>query len=352
MKKWISLIVSFLILIIGCEENIQSKINRLFEVYSGSVPGAAILIIKNGEKIFENVYGFADLEKSIPVKPETNFRLASVTKQFTAMCIMLLVEEGKIFYENTLKEIFEDFPDYGNSITIRHLLQHTSGLVDYEDLIADTVTVQVLDNDVLNMMKQQDTTYFTPGSKYRYSNSGYALLAMIIEKISGETFAKFLEKNIFRPLNMTNTVAFENGISTVKNRSFGYVFDDNNFIFKDQSVTSAVLGDGGIYSSVNDLYKWDQALYGEKLVSKNALNESFTNGKLNDGKSIDYGFGWHLKENNGLKCVYHTGSSCGFRNIIQRFPGKRFTIIILTNRAEPDLKNLANHISDHYLDFN
>ncbi len=352
MKKWILSTVSFIILFFSCEESVPSKINHLFEGYRGRVPGASILIIRDGEKIFENVYGFSDLEKNIPVKPETNFRLASVTKQFTAMCIMMLVERGNLSYENTLKEIFEDFPDYGDSINIQHLLQHTSGLVSYESLIDDTVTVQVLDNDVLNMMKQQDSTYFTPGSKYRYSNSGYAVLAMIVEKISGESFAKYLEKNIFSPLKMTNTVALENGISSVKNRSFGYVFEDSHFIFKDQSVISAVLGDGGIYTSVNDLYKWDQALYDEKLVSKSTLIKAFTNGKLNNGDGIDYGYGWHLKEYNGLKCIYHTGSSCGFRNILQRFPEKRFTIIILTNRAEPDLKNLANHISDLYLDFN
>src|SRR5690606_16771362 len=144
-------------------------------------------------------YGLANLEEKIPVTPQTNFRLASVTKQFTAASILLLSEGGKLSFDDNLQKIFPELPEYGKKIKLRNLVNHTSGLIDYEDLIPDTVTIQVMDADVLKMMMEQDTTYFEPGSKYQYSNSAYAVLAMVVEKISAISFPEFLKKNIFDP---------------------------------------------------------------------------------------------------------------------------------------------------------
>lgn len=262
---------------------------------------------------------------------------------------MQLVQSGRLGYEDNLQKIFPEFPQYGHNVTIRHLLQHTSGLIAYEDLIPDTATVQVLDKDVLKMMMTQDSTYFPPGSQYRYSNSGYAVLAMIVEKISGVSFAQFLKKNIFKPLGMKNTLAYEKGISAVKNRAMGYRQEGGQFIFSDQSVTSAVLGDGGIYSSAEDLLKWDQALYTEKLVKKETLAAAFTPGVLSDGKPLDYGFGWRLDQFNGHRRLTHTGSTSGFRNVIQRYPDDNFTVIILTNRAGPEVTPLADKLAEMFL---
>lgn len=327
-----------------------AQIDELFKPYnSKDTPGAAVMVIKNGKPIFKKAYGLANREEKTPVTTKTNFRLASVTKQFTAMCIMQLVQSGRLGYEDNLQKIFPEFPQYGHNVTIRHLLQHTSGLIAYEDLIPDTATVQVLDKDVLKMMMTQDSTYFRPGSQYRYSNSGYAVLAMIVEKISGQTFAQFLRENIFKPLGMKNTVAYEKNISTVKNRAMGYRQEGGQFIFSDQSVTSAVLGDGGIYSSTEDLVKWDQALYTEKLVKKEALAGAFTPGVLADGKPLDYGFGWRLDQFNGHRRLTHTGSTSGFRNVIQRYPDDNFTVIILTNRAGPEVAPLADKLAEMFL---
>ncbi|HEX9974553.1 MAG TPA: serine hydrolase domain-containing protein [bacterium] len=338
------------ILCFHCCVNNEARINKLFEIYSGkNVPGAALMIIKDGTPILTKTYGMAAVEKKIPVQTHTNFRLASFTKQFTAMCIMMLEEQQKLSYDLTLNEIFPDFPGYGKLITIRHLLHHTSGLIDYESLIPDTATIQVLDRDVLQMMMQQDSTYFQAGAEYRYSNSGYAVLAVIVEKISGQPFAQFLKENIFDPLEMTNTVAYEKGISEVMNRAFGYANEDGKLVFKDQSLTSAVLGDGGIYSSIEDLFKWDQALYSDKLVSLETLEHAFTPGILNDGKKLDYGFGWRVDEYHGFKRVHHTGQTCGFTTVIQRYPEQRFSIIILTNRNEPMLMELADQLADLFL---
>lgn len=341
--------VLLLISIFNCRRNEESKIDKLFEIYKGNVPGATVMIIKDGKPILARSYGLADIARKIPVETRTNFRLASVTKQFTAMCILMLQERGKLSYNQTLKEIFPDYPDYGKAITIRYLLNHTSGLIDYESLIPDTATVQVLDADVLQMMMEQDSTYFSPGTQYRYSNSGYARSAMIVEKISGQSFARFLQENIFDPVGMTNTVAYEQGISEVNFRAFGYANENSNLVFKDQSQTSAVLGDGGIYSSVEDLFSWDQALYTDKLVSFETLEQAFTPGILKDGTKLDYGFGWRIDEYRGMERAHHTGQTCGFTTIIQRYPEQRFSIIILTNRNEPMLMELANRLADLFL---
>jgi CubicO group peptidase (beta-lactamase class C family) len=311
----------------------EEKIDEILNEYNNpDLPGAAVMIVKSGEVIFQKGYGLANVEKKIPINSATNFRLASVTKQFTAMSILMLIERGNLKLETTLKDIFPDFPEYGRNITVKNLLQHTSGLIDYEDLISDTVTVQVKDKDVLDLILKTDSTYFQPGSQHRYSNTGYALLALTIEKLSGKPFRNFLKDNIFQPLEMDNTIAFENNINEVTNRAYGYTIKDNVAEFTDQSITSAVLGDGGIYSSLNDLYKWDQALYTTKLIDKKYLDDSWTKGKTNSGVEFPYGYGWRLEKYHHVEVVYHTGSTRGFRNIIYRMPEKNFTIVILNNR--------------------
>jgi len=344
------LILLILIIGISCCLTRQGKINRLFKNYNGrDVPGASLMVIKDGQPVFTKTYGLANVEEKIPVECQTNFRLASFTKQFTAMCIAMIAEQGKLSYEQTLIDIFPDFPEYGRAITVDHIIHHTSGLIDYESLIPDTATIQVLDKDVLNMMMKQDSTYFLPGTEYRYSNSGYAVLTKIVEKTSGKSFAEFLKENIFIPLQMINTVAYEKGISTLKHRAFGYAVENRELIFKDQSLTSAVLGDGGIYSSVLDLYKWDQALYTDSLVSFETLQKIFTPGFLKDSTQLEYGFGWRIDEYKGHHRMHHTGQTCGFSTIIQRYPEDKLTIIILTNRNKPMLNDIADKIAELFL---
>lgn len=346
---FLSALFGVMFVMISCQEDPETKIDRLLAEYSGDRPGAAVTVIRDGIPVFRKGYGMARLEEMKTVAPETNFRLASVTKQFTAMAIMILEEQGKLAYEQTLTEIFPDFPEYGSSITVRNLLQHTSGLLDYESLIPDTATVQVRDADVLDMMKKVDSTYFEPGKQYRYSNSGYAVLAMIIEKTSGLTFARFLKEYIFDPLGMRRSVAFEKGISEVQNRAFGYTVENDTITFSDQSITSAVLGDGGIYSSVNDLFKWDQALYTDTLVSAASLEKAFTPLTLPDGTKEIYGFGWRIDRYKGHRRIHHIGSTSGFRSALLRFPDDKLTVIILANRSEPNLFPIAEKIADLYL---
>lgn len=324
-----------------------AQIESLFRDYSQvNAPGVGVMVIREGKPIFAKGFGLADLQHKTPCTTNTNFRLASVTKQFTAMAVMMLVEKKKLLLDERLTNFFQEFPDYGKQISVRHLLTHTSGLLDYEDLIPQGTTIPVLDQDVLRLLLKQDKTYFPPGTQYRYSNSGYALLALIIEVRSGEKFAGFLKENIFEPLKMTNTLAYEEGYGAIANRAYGHTHRTNGWQRTDQSLTSSVLGDGGVYSSLADLFKWDQALYKSKLVSEPMLRVAFSPATPTDKPGRSYGFGWYLGEYRGLKETWHSGDTIGFRARIARFPEKKFTVIILTNRADAKLDELPHKIAD------
>jgi CubicO group peptidase (beta-lactamase class C family) len=328
----------------------SASIDALFKDYDKpNVPGASVIVIREGKVLYKRAYGSADLEAGTAATTKTNYRLASVTKQFTAMCILILADRGRLSLDSRITRFFPDYPAYGSEITLRQLLTHTSGLRAYEELIPPGRTAQLKDADVLDLLKQQTSTYFAPGMDYRYSNTGYAHLAMIVEKASGMKFADFLKKNIFAPLKMHETVAFEDGISTVRNRAFGYTKKGDTYERTDQSMTSAILGDGGIYSSVEDLFLWDQALYTTRLVSADMMQQAWTPSILASGKQITYGFGWELGERDGTRTVRHSGGTIGFRTQILRIPERKFTVIVLSNRSEAKPEEQANAIADLYL---
>ncbi len=325
----------------------SDSIDLLFSDFSQlGAPGASLGVIKDGRIIYKQAYGLADVENNVRATPSTNYRLASVTKQFTATAVLKLVDQGKLSLDSRLIDILPGMPNYAHDVRIRHLLNHTSGLVDYEDFVPDSQTVQVLDADVLKLLSKIDSVYFPAGAKFRYSNSGYALLALVVEAMSGQSFAQFLKQNIFEPLGMNLTVAFQNGISTVDHRAFGHSRTDKGFVRTDQSNTSAVLGDGGIYSSVEDFLKWDQELYTNHVISSSLRRESFTPGVLKDGKRTTYGFGWYIEPYKNLASIFHTGSTRGFRNAIFRLPEQHLTVIILTNRNEGEPIEIARKVAD------
>jgi CubicO group peptidase (beta-lactamase class C family) len=248
--------------------------------------------------------------------------------------------------EDALPRFFPDFPPYGKEITIRQLLTHTSGLPDYEDLIPPGTRAALKDRDVLEILRRQDQTYFPPGARFRYSNGGYALLALIAEVVSGRSFADFLRESIFLPLGMDCTVAYEAGISEVPHRALGYSKRGATFEQTDQSLTSAVLGDGGIYSSVLDLFKWDQALYTQKLIQRSLLQEAFTaHSNVSDFKGSGYGFGWYVEGSGDHQHIWHYGATCGFSSSFHRFPGKKKSFILLANRSEAGLETIARKIA-------
>jgi CubicO group peptidase (beta-lactamase class C family) len=317
------------------------KIDALLRDYAGDVPGAAVLVLRDGEPAVRASYGLADLEAGTPATPSTNYRLASMTKQFTAASILLLAEDGRLTLDDRAHTWLPSLPKAAETVTIHQLLTHTSGLIDYEDVIPESFAAQLHDADVLRLLETQDRTYFRPGTGYRYSNSGYALLALIVQRASGQTFATFLQERIFQPLGMTDTVAHEEGISTVNHRAFGYTEEAARWNRTDQDQTSAVLGDGGIYSSIDDLAKWDAALYDGRLLQPSSLRAAFTPATHTDDPEIEYGYGWRITG----ETLWHSGESVGFRNVVVRYPKRRMTVVVLTNRNEPEPYQLALEIA-------
>jgi CubicO group peptidase (beta-lactamase class C family) len=341
-----------------------TQIDALFTTLNSSnAPGAAVIVIRNGQAVFRRGYGVSDLRTVHPIDETTNFRLASVTKQFTATAIMLLAHDGKLRYDDHLTDFFPESPAYGKAITVRNLLNHTSGLPDYEDILTaqypntpDDKIPQIHDAGVLKLLEQQSVGKFPPGSKWDYSNSGYATLAMIVEKVSGKPFGQFLQERIFTPLQMTNTLAYEEGKNEVPRRAYGHSKENGTWRETDQSSTSAVLGDGGIYSSLDDLAKWDRALRDHTLLSAEEMKPALTPvqpsagaAKNSEGEPVSYGFGWFLDPYHGHQRMWHYGETVGFRTVIERFPDDQLTVIILANRADADSQTLALKVADLYL---
>ena len=341
----------------------SDQIDSIFAALkSSNAPGGAVLVKKEGKVIFERGYGVTDLNTRTKIDGHTNFRLASCTKQFTAMAIMLLIHDGKLHYDDRLTGIFPGFPDYGKAISIRNLLNHTSGLLDYEDLMpkidpkAPVDQIQIHDSGVLELLKQQKTTKFAPGTHWEYSNSGYVVLGLVVAKVSGKPFDEFLHDRIFAPLQMTNTVAYVRGKNEVLHRAYGHSKTSSGWAQTDQSPTSATLGDGGVYSSLADLSKWDDALAQHTLLTAREMEPAVTPVRVADksvrnpdGSPAEYGFGWFLNSYGQHRRMWHYGETEGFRSNIQRFTKDGLTIIVLCNRTDVDPGSLGLKVADLYL---
>jgi CubicO group peptidase (beta-lactamase class C family) len=339
----------------------QAKMKDIFTpLVEPGEPGLAVLVERNGKILFEKGYGVRKLGSPAGIDLRTNFRLASVTKQFTAMAIMLLVHDGKLHYDDHLTDFFSDFPAYGKDITIRNLLNHTSGLPDYSELMEKqeknggpkwSPEHQIQDDEVLALLKAQPVGRFAPGTRWEYSNSGYVALGLIVAKVSRMPYREFLQRRIFSPLKMNKTVVYQEGKNTVSDRAFGHSKENGKLVVTDQSPTSATLGDGGIYSNVLDLAKWDQGLETHTLLSESAMRPALAPVQLNDGSephwprdpqapnsgeppAVKYGFGWFLDPYQGHARNYHDGGTMGFRTTIQRFIDDHLAIVVLCNRTD------------------
>lgn len=359
--------------------SVEEKVDELFSaVTSPDAPGLAVLVRRDGTTVFERGYGVADIRSKVKIDARTNFRLASFTKQFTAMAIMLLVHDGKLRYEEALTDLFPDFPDYGKTITVRNLLNHVSGLPDYEESMEAAEKAggsmwspekQIQDDEVLRLLEKEKSGKFAPGTSWSYSNSGYVVLGCIVARVSGKPYGEFLRERIFAPLKMSHTIVYQKGKNEVPNRAFGHSKENELLKETDQSSTSATLGDGGIYSNLEDLEKWDDALGHHTLLSEKEMRPALTPVRLKDGsephwpqepggdnlhpgKPVSYGFGWFLDPYNGHRRMWHTGSTMGFRTVIQRFLGENLTIIILSNRSDLDPEKLSLAVADLLLPAN
>ena len=357
----------------------QVSPQQLETVFAGEVhpgePGLAVLVKKEGRVVFEKGYGLRKIGADEAITPETDFRLASFTKQFTAMAIMLLVHDGKLQYDATLTELLPAFPAYGKTITVRNLLTHTGGLPDYEELMDKeekahgtrwTPEHQIQDEEVLALLEKETRGKFAPGASWAYSNSGYVVLGLVVAKVSGTSYAEFLQQRIFSQLEMKDTVVYQKGKNEIGNRAFGHSRENGKLVLTDQSSTSATLGDGGVYSNLEDLSRWDDALANHALLSPEEMQPALTPAKLADGREphwpakpdddnlalgqpVSYGFGWFLDPWRGHPRMWHGGSTLGFRTIIDRYTTDHLTIVILCNRTDLDPTKLALQIADLYL---
>ncbi len=316
------------------------KIDSFFTDFLGTYEfNGVILIAQHGKVIYENAAGYANYEKKDTLQLQSTFQLASVSKQFTAMAIMMLKEQALLDYEDSIQCFYPAFPYHG--ITIRHLLTHRSGLADYMyfcETLTDRKTV-LSNQDVVNLMIQEKPDrYYAPGRVHDYCNTNYCLLAAIVEKISGMPFKTFLQKNIFTPLGMKNTFVWPKGdtLPTQELRTTkGYHF---RWLEALRTYQDGVTGDKGVYSTVEDLLRWDQALYTEKLVKHSSLQQAFEPGNEDLSPDKNYGFGWRIRTyENGTQLLFHGGWWRGYNSVIARTMNNQSTVIFLTNERNGSL---------------
>lgn len=314
---------------------IATKFDSLFSTLAKEKGfNGSVLVGVYGTVVYKNAFGYSDLKTKEPLNVKSVFQLASVTKQFTAVAIMMLKERGLIDYSDTVQKFIPDFP-YKN-ITIRQLLSHRSGLPNYmyfADKYWKDKRKYLTNEGLLEMMKQHKPyVEFLPDRRYKYSNTGYAVLASIIERISGLTFDEFMEQNIFLPLNMTSTFVYNpKNKKTIEYETNGYTRGKRK---TSPDFLDGVSGDKGIYSTVEDLFKWDQALYTEKLVRQSTLEEAYTPSSYDLKRENNYGFGWRIDTlADGSKVVYHGGLWRGYNSLFLRRLDDHTTVIILCNKV-------------------
>jgi len=361
--NWFKLIFFlFLFVLLGCQSS-GSKAGRidkyLQSCFENNQFNGNVLVAEKGKVIYHKAFGIANIDPVEPLRINSQFRLASVSKQFTAMAIMILKEQGKLNYKDSMQKYLPELPYPG--ITIRHLLTHTSGIPKYEDLCElywDIEHENFLDkkyadnDDIIAMLTEyHPDVLFEPGDRYAYSNTGYVLLASIVSRISGEPFEIFMKKNIFDPLEMSHTLVYSAiRDDPMEHRVYGYrlALNGSDHLSNDFHYMSGIAGDGAIYSTTGDLFKWDRALYTEKLVSKSTLEEAFTPAVLNSGKTSNYGFGWGIDTSlTGKKVVSHGGGWIASKTWMLREIDEDNTVIILTNHSSSyiyDIRRAMNLI--------
>ncbi len=300
-------------------------------------PGASILVIRDGEPLLLESVGYATLEARVPVTPETTFRLSSMTKQFTAMAMLLLETRGEISLDDTLFDSLPRMPEWTRQVTLRHLVHHTGGLPDYTCPPGRSAQDPMTDADVLEQVRKATGPIFVPGGYFSYSNTGYSVLASVIEEKTGVRYAEYLRREVLEPLGMTASYVLDPhdpARAWPEPRARGYTNANGAIALDDQQCDTGVLGDGNLYSNVLDLARWDASLYHSPLVDDDALQRYFTSGTPS-GQA--YAFGWHVGTLFGVRVYDHGGSTGGFRSHIERFPDLHTTIVMLTNRLDDEL---------------
>lgn len=326
-------------------------VDKLFSQWDKKdTPGCALAVVKDGNIIYKQGYGLANLELNIPITPKSVFYIGSVSKQFVTMCIALLAKQEKLSLDDDIRKFVPELPDYGHPITVRRLIHHTSGLRDYLTLlgIAGIDYGTYHQDDVVELIARQKELNFAPGEEYLYSNSGYFLLAVIVERASGKSLRKFAEENIFKPLRMKNSHFHDDYRGLIKNRASGY-FPAEKGKYRNFISTFDCVGSGGLFTSVEDLFLWDQNFYHYKVGGKDLIDLMHTKGKLNNGEELDYAFALGIRKYKGLKTVGHGGALGGYRSALVRFPEQNFSVICLSNLSSFNPSRIASQVADIYL---
>ena len=333
-------------------ETLEAKVDQLFTEWDKpDSPGAAVAVTSDSEIIYTQGYGTANLEYDIPITPTTIFDIASVSKQFAAFAIATLAHAGKLSLDDDIRVHLPDVPDFGNTITIQHLLLHTSGLRDWvQSLVIAGIEMEdvISFKHILKMARHQKALNFEPGAAYLYSNTGYNLLAEIVESVTGDSFREWTDTHIFKPLGMANSHFHDDHQIILKNRAYSYQAVENGG-FKHAVNNTTALGSSSLYSTVEDLAKWilnfDDTQIGEQTV----IEQMHQRGVLNNGEQISYALGLSIGEYRGLKTVGHSGSWRGFRSHLIRFPEQKFGVVILCNLDTFNPLRLTEKVADIYL---
>jgi len=319
--------------------------------YKNYTPGCAVLIAKKGEVLLEKGYGIANIELNVPMKSEMVFRIGSITKQFTAMAILQLVDKGQIALTDSIQKFVKDFHFKGKTITIENLLTHTSGIKGYEQIDAKIPNVMRIDFSPKTIIDSLDklSLEFNPNTRYNYSNSNYFLLGYTIEQVSGKSYQQYIKENIIEPAGLSSTF-YESQTQLITNRANGYSLSDGKYWNADFISMALVYSAGALGSNVSDLYKWHKALYEGKIVQKETFLKAIQPYKLVDGKQIDYGYGFFNKTENGINSIGHGGAIDGFRAIEMYYPEKEIYITLLCNSETDNFERFFQSISNIILD--
>ena len=333
--------------------SVTTQLDRIFEKWNKpNSPGCALSVIQNARIVYKHGYGIADLDHDVPITPATVFHVASVSKQFTAAAVALLSQQGKLSLDDDVRKYIPELPDLGARITIRHLIHHTSGLRDQWELLElagwryslDLIT----DDDVLEMVSRQTALNFRPGEKHLYCNTGYTLLAMIVKRISGQSFREFTRTHFFDPLGMKNTHFRDDHAEIVKNQAYGYNPAKGDTF--GLSITNFdTVGATSLLTTVEDLALWDQNFYDKRIGGSTFVEQLHERGRLNNGEQLDYAFGLTLGKYRGLPIVEHSGGDAGYRAHLIRFPEQRFSVACLCNTGSASPGQLARQVADVYL---
>ena len=337
----------------SAQEELTDKVDRVFaEWNTTSSPGCALAVVKDDHVVYEHGYGMANLELGIAITPQSVFDIGSVSKQITAMAILLLAQEHRLSLDDDIRKYLPEMPDYGSTITIRHMLHHTSGLRNYDDLFdlqgipeADLTT----DRDAMELILRQKGVNFRAGEEFLYSDTNYFLMSQIVKRVTGQTLRQFAQDRIFGPLQMTSTHFHDDHTMIVPRRATGYAPHKGGGFDIDMS-NFEQLGDGSVMTTVEDLFKWDQNFDHPLVGGADAIRQLTTPGTLNNGQTIPYAMGIFLDHYRGLNWIHHSGEWVGYRAALSRFPDQHFSTLVLCNCVgSMSPMTMAQRVADVYL---